>query len=66
MGPSEELIEIFCPRCGDAYAHWERPTSGSAVPSSCPHCGYDPAVDRLIHEDGIWTLTADDEEPSEG
>jgi hypothetical protein len=37
----------------------------SEAPSTCPHCGHDPAVDRLIHEDGVWSLTAEDEEPAE-
>jgi hypothetical protein len=37
----------------------------SATSSTCPNCGHDPATDRLIHEDGIWSLTAEEEEPAE-
>ena len=62
MSSTEELIEVFCPRCGEQYAHWERPALESATSSSCPNCGHDPAVDRLIHEDGVWSLTAEEEE----
>jgi predicted RNA-binding Zn-ribbon protein involved in translation (DUF1610 family) len=65
MSSTDEMIEVICPRCGEAYAHWQRPTMESATSSTCPHCGHDPAVDRLIHEDGIWSLTAEEEEPAE-
>jgi len=65
MSSTEELIETICPRCGEAYAHWERPVPESAATSTCPHCGHDPAADRLIHEDGIWSLTAEEEEAAE-
>ena len=64
MSPTEELIETFCPRCGEVYAHWERQSLVAILPPACPHCGHDPASDRLIHEDGLWSLTADEEEPA--
>jgi len=51
--------------CGEVYAHWERPTLESAIPPTCPHCGHDPAANRLIHEDGLWSLAADEEESAE-
>ena len=51
----------FCPMCGEVYAHWERPTLESALLPTCPHCGNDTAADRLIHEDGVWSLTAEEE-----
>ena len=62
MSSTEELIETFCPRCGEVYAHWERQTLESVLPPTCPHCGHDPASDRLFLEDGLWSLTADEEE----
>lgn len=65
MSSTEELIETFCPRCGEVYAHWERQTLESVLPPTCPHCGHDPAADRLIHEDGLWSLTAEEEESVE-
>jgi len=65
MSSTDEMIEVLCPRCGETYAHWQRPTTESATFSSCPRCGYDPGGDRLIHEDGIWTLIADEEEATE-
>jgi endogenous inhibitor of DNA gyrase (YacG/DUF329 family) len=65
MNSTYEMIEVLCPRCGETYAHWQRPTTESATSLSCPRCGHDPASDRLIHEDGIWSLTADEEEAAE-
>ena len=64
MSSTEELIETFCPKCGEVYAHWERQTLESVIPPTCPHCGHDPAADRLIHEDGLWSLAAEEEEPA--
>jgi len=65
MSSTEELIETFCPRCGEPYAHWERPTLELVMPLICPHCGHDPSKDRLIHEDGLWSLMAEEEESVE-
>ena len=65
MSSTEELIETFCPRCGEVYAHRERQTLESVLPPTCPHCGHYPAADRLIHEDGLWSLTAEEEESVE-
>ncbi len=65
MSPTEEMIEVFCLRCGEAYVHWENPASSSSAFSTCPHCGYDPSTDRLIHEDGVWSLVAEEEERAE-
>ena len=65
MSPTAEMIEVVCPRCGESYAQWYRPATDPAAISSCPHCGHDPAIDRLVHEDGIWTLTADEDEAAE-
>lgn len=65
MSSTEELIETFCPRCGEVYAHWERQTLESVLPPTCPHCGHDPATDRVFLEDGLWSLTADEEETAE-
>jgi hypothetical protein len=62
MSSTEEMIEVSCPRCGEAYVHWESPGTDSLTPSTCPHCGHEPAKDRLIHEDGVWSLTAEEEE----
>mgnify|MGYP001827979645 FL=1 len=63
MSSAEEMIETFCPRCGEVYTHWEGPTLESPQLPAWPHCGHAPAADRLIHEDGLWSLTAEEEEP---
>ena len=62
MSSTDEMIGVICLRCGEPYAHWEHPSSELAISSTCPHCGHDPAIDRLIHEDGVWSLTAEEEE----
>lgn len=62
MSSTEELIETFCPGCGEAYAYWESPILESVKRPACPHCGHDPVKDRLIHEDGLWSLTAEEED----
>lgn len=65
MSSTEEMIEVYCPRCGEAYVHWESRISSSLTSFTCPHCGHDPATDRLIHEDGVWLLAAEEEERAE-
>jgi len=65
MSTTEEMIEVLCPRCGEVFAHWESRISSSLTTSACPHCGHDPATDRLIHEDGVWSLSAEEEEHAE-
>lgn len=62
MSPPTELIEVVCPRCGESFAQWHRPGEETEAASSCTHCGHDPATDRLVHEDGVWSLTAEDED----
>ena len=66
MSSTEEMIEVFCPRCDTTYIHWESSVPGVLASSACPHCGHDPATDRLVFEDGIWSLAAEDEERAEG
>jgi len=62
MSSTAEMIEVLCPRCGDEYLDWYRPSLDPAISSTCPNCGYDPATDQLLHENGALVLEADDEE----
>jgi DNA-directed RNA polymerase subunit RPC12/RpoP len=60
MNSNTEMIEVVCPRCGEEYGHWRRPNDPAAA-ASCPRCGHDLSGDRLLHEDGVWSLTTEDE-----
>ncbi len=60
MSANAEMIEVVCPRCGEEYGHWNRPDDPAAN-APCPRCGHDLSADRLLHEDGVWALTAEDE-----
>jgi predicted RNA-binding Zn-ribbon protein involved in translation (DUF1610 family) len=60
MSSNAEMVDVVCPRCGEEFGHWHRPEDPSAM-ALCPHCGHDLAGDRLLHEDGFWVLTAEDE-----
>ena len=60
MSSNVEMVEVVCPRCSEEFGHWHRLEDPPAV-ESCPHCGYDVSGDRLLHEDGVWTLTPEDE-----
>jgi predicted RNA-binding Zn-ribbon protein involved in translation (DUF1610 family) len=60
MSSTAEMIEVVCPRCGEEYGHWYQPEDPAAM-ASCPHCGHDLAADRLLHEDGVWALTVEEE-----
>ena len=62
MSSTAEMIEVMCPRCGDGYLDWYRPSLDQAFSSTCPYCGYDPACDLLLHQNGAWVLEADDNE----
>jgi endogenous inhibitor of DNA gyrase (YacG/DUF329 family) len=62
MSSTAEMIEVMCPRCGNEFLDWHRPAQEPAISSTCPTCGYDPATDRLLHENGSWVLVGDDDE----
>ena len=52
MSSNAEMIEEF--------GEWHRLDDPAAM-ASCPHCGHDLTDDRLLHEDGVWALAAEDE-----
>ena len=62
MSSTAEMIEVMCPRCGNEFLDWHRSEQEPATSSTCPNCGYDPATDRLLHENGAWVLVGDDDE----
>lgn len=55
MDPNDELLEILCPRCGEAFAGSDVTTIQRApegrgparISISCPHCGGSIALDAL-------------------
>ena len=60
MSSNAEMIEVVCPRCGEEFGEWHRLDDPAAM-ASCPLCGHDLTGDRLLHEDGVWALAAEDE-----
>jgi DNA-directed RNA polymerase subunit RPC12/RpoP len=65
MNSIVEEIDIVCPRCGEEFTDWTRPSLDAITTSTCPRCGYRLADDRVLREDGIWALTTDDSENAE-
>jgi len=60
MSSYADIIEVVCPKCGEEYGHWYRFEDPDEM-TSCPHCGHALSNDRLLHEDGVWSLTVEDE-----
>ena len=65
MNSIVDEIDVVCPRCGEEYTDWTRPSLDAITSSTCPRCGYRLAEDRLIREEGIWSLALDDGETAE-
>jgi predicted RNA-binding Zn-ribbon protein involved in translation (DUF1610 family) len=60
MSSLPEKIEVTCPKCGESYGDWQRPSLEPATVSKCPHCGYELAQDRNMRQDGAWAPAIDD------
>lgn len=61
MDSNAEMTEIVCLCCGERYADWKQASFDALSIAVCPHCGYDPANDWLLYENGV-DLPFDDEE----
>ena len=57
-----ESIEIICPKCGEDFADWYRPSLDPATSSTCPRCGYDLTEDREVRAEGPWLPEEDSQE----
>ena len=58
-----DKVEVACPKCGESFADWVRPSYEPAISSSCPFCGHRLEHDASVREDG--SLRAAVEEPEE-
>jgi len=65
MNSIVDEIDVVCPKCGEEYIDWYRPSFDPAVSAKCPRCGHELADDQLTREEGIWTLATDDAEALE-
>ncbi len=54
MSWAVQKIEVSCPKCGESYEDWERPSHEPAASTTCPACGHVLARDPSIREDGAW------------
>jgi DNA-directed RNA polymerase subunit RPC12/RpoP len=74
--PVEE-IEVQCPKCGQVYSDWYRPSINltlddfddeyleAASTSACPECGHKVRHNVLtVREDGVWEFSGDNDEHS--
>jgi len=61
-----EKAEVMCPMCGEVFDDWFHPSFDPATSSTCPHCGYELALDATIHQDHMEEPTSDDREAVEG
>jgi predicted RNA-binding Zn-ribbon protein involved in translation (DUF1610 family) len=57
-----EKTEVSCPKCGESFEGWDRPSQEPAASSTCPTCGHVLAHDPSIREDGAWQPLTDDVE----
>jgi predicted RNA-binding Zn-ribbon protein involved in translation (DUF1610 family) len=57
-----EKIEVSCPKCGESFEGWDRPSQEPAASSTCPTCGHVLARDASIREDGAWQPLTDEVE----
>jgi DNA-directed RNA polymerase subunit RPC12/RpoP len=75
--PVEE-IEVRCPKCGQVYSDWYRPSINltlddfddeyveAASTSTCPKCGHKVRHSVLtVGADGVWTFSEGDGEQSD-
>lgn len=65
MRTGPEMIEVFCPKCGESFGDWQRFGVDTAVSTRCPHCGYDMAHDEALRLDAAWEPPGDDLEATE-
>jgi len=76
--PPEE-IEVDCPKCGQVYSDWYRPSINltlddldyeylqAAKSSKFPECGRKVRHNMLtVREDGVWEFRRDERETAAG
>jgi predicted RNA-binding Zn-ribbon protein involved in translation (DUF1610 family) len=64
MSWTAEKVEVACPRCGEWFEDWVRPSHDPATSSSCPVCGHRLERDPSIRQDGaLHAAAADVDEP---
>ena len=54
MSTFAEKIEVICPKCGEEFADWYRPSLDPAACSTCPQCGYRLSDDVSVRTEGPW------------
>jgi predicted RNA-binding Zn-ribbon protein involved in translation (DUF1610 family) len=60
-----EKIEVACPKCGETFEGWYRPSHEPAASSTCPTCGHVLATDPSLREDGSWQPATEEVEDRE-
>lgn len=55
-----DKVEVTCPKCGEWFEDWVRPSYDPATSSSCPICGHQLANDPSIRQDGALLTVIDD------
>ena len=62
MSMTAEMIDVTCPRCGERFAQWSRPSLDPANSATCPRCGHRLAEDPALRAEGPWLEEDDDQE----
>ena len=52
MSLDVEKIAVICPKCGEEFADWYRPSLDPAASATCPHCAYRLSADEKVRSDG--------------
>ncbi len=65
MSSLPEKIEVICPKCGEEFGGWLRPSADPAVSSTCPTCGFALVSDDAVWSDGAYQPVLDELEVQE-
>lgn len=55
-----DKVEVTCPKCGEWFEDWVRPSYDPATSSRCPVCGHRLASDPSIRQDGALQVMIED------
>jgi hypothetical protein len=49
-----EKIAVICPKCGEEFADWYRPSLDPAASATCPKCAFQLSSDDKVRTEGPY------------